>query len=81
MVVMHTFDPGTSETEEANVHELEATMVYTVRSRPARAMWGDPISKPKREVWERKRTLQRETSLHIEGQEGAPSGGSLERTW
>jgi hypothetical protein len=43
-VVVHTFYPGTREAE-AGGFEFEASLVYKVRSRTARAIQRNPVSK------------------------------------
>ena len=70
---MYTFDPGTSEAEEANLYEFEATMVYIVSSRPVR-LHGETLSQNRRRRMgeERERILKGSHPLHEE-QEGAPA--------
>lgn len=40
---MHTFNPGTKESDADRFLEFEARVNYMANSRPARATWSDPV--------------------------------------
>jgi hypothetical protein len=46
-VVVHTFNPSTWEAEAGGFSEFEASLVYKVSSRTARATQRNPVSKNK----------------------------------
>jgi hypothetical protein len=46
-VVAHAFNPSTREAEAGNISEFEASLVYKVSSRTARAIQKNPVSKIK----------------------------------
>jgi hypothetical protein len=46
-VVAHTFNPSTWEAEAGRFQEFEASLVYKVSSRKARATQRNPVSKNK----------------------------------
>jgi hypothetical protein len=46
-VVAHAFNPSTREAEAGESLEFEASLVYKVSSRTARAIQRNPVSKPK----------------------------------
>jgi hypothetical protein len=45
-VVVHSFNPSTWEAEARQIFEFEASLVYKVSSRTARAVQRNPVSKP-----------------------------------
>jgi hypothetical protein len=47
-VVAHAFNPSTWEAEAGGSHEFEASLVYKVSSRTARATQRNPVSKKKK---------------------------------
>lgn len=42
-MLMHTFNPGTKESDADRFLEFEARVNYMANSRPARATWSDPV--------------------------------------
>ena len=44
----HTFNPSTWEAEAGRISEFEASLVYKVSSRTARAIQRNPVSKKKK---------------------------------
>jgi hypothetical protein len=46
-VVAHVFNPSTREAEAGRISEFEASLVYKVSSRTARAIQRNPVSKNK----------------------------------
>jgi hypothetical protein len=48
VVVVHTFNPSTWEAEAGGSLEFEASLVYRVSSRTARATQKNPVSKKKK---------------------------------
>jgi hypothetical protein len=48
-VVVHAFNPSTREAEAGGISEFEASLVYKVSSRRARAIQRNPVSKKKKE--------------------------------
>jgi hypothetical protein len=57
-VVAHTFNPSTREAEAGGSLEFEASLVYKVSSRTARAIQRNPVSKNKQT---NKQTNKKET--------------------
>lgn len=46
-VVAHAFSPVLRRQRQPDLFEIKASLVYRVSSRPARAIWWDPVSKYK----------------------------------
>jgi hypothetical protein len=46
--MMHTFNPSSQEAEAGRISEFEASLVYKVSSRTARAIQRNPVSKNQR---------------------------------
>jgi hypothetical protein len=49
-VVVHAFNPSTREAEAGGISEFEASLVYRVSSRTARATQRNPVSKKRKEM-------------------------------
>jgi hypothetical protein len=54
-VVAHAFSPSTREAEAGGFLEFEASLVYKVSSRTARAIQRNPVSKNQKKKRERER--------------------------
>jgi hypothetical protein len=53
-VVVHAFSPSTWEAETGKISEFEASLVYKVSSRTARAIQRNPVSKNKNKTTTKK---------------------------
>jgi hypothetical protein len=56
-VVAHAFDPSTREAEASRFLEFEASLVYRVSSRTARATQRNPVSKNKNKQKKQRKRL------------------------
>jgi hypothetical protein len=58
----HAFNPSTWEAESGRFLEFEASMVYKVSSRTARAIQRNPVSKTKQNKTKQNKTKQNKTN-------------------
>jgi hypothetical protein len=68
-VVAHAFNPSTREGRGRQISEFEASLVYKVSSREARAIQRNPVSKKKQKNKKQKtKTKNKQTNKRISGQ-------------
>jgi hypothetical protein len=71
-VVAHTFNPSTREAEIGWISEFEASLVYRVSSRTARATQRNPVSKNQKGALETGKRMERQ--IEVKEEEKRPPG-------